>query len=177
MQEVASHVQVQHHVTYQVRLAVLCDILSPTASPSTTRTQTYTQDGLLLQVNQLDAYVAWHRRLDQAPTLDELMSLPSTNERWAKDGKSGGLAGAPKVTVILNLFKREVRVAPRSNFRSWQGWVGWPCFGCWLLRIYGSCCSHHGGFVTSVEDDDKVCASVCLCLCPMTRLRNKLKPY
>lgn len=67
-----------------------------------------TQEGLRRQQNQLDAYVAWHRRLNQAPTLEELMSLPSTNERWAQDGKSGALAGAPKVTVILNLFKREV---------------------------------------------------------------------
>lgn len=60
------------------------------------------------QRNQLDAYVAWHRSQGLAPTLDEMMMLPSTNERWAQDGKSGGLPGAPKVTVILNLFKREV---------------------------------------------------------------------
>ena len=38
-----------------------------------------------------------------------MMSMPSTNERWAQDGGTGGLKGAPKVTVILNLFMREVR--------------------------------------------------------------------
>lgn len=65
---------------------------------------------LLRQKNQLDAYVAWHRKLNLAPTLDELMKLPSSNDRWAKEGESGSLPGAPKVTVILNLFKREVCV-------------------------------------------------------------------
>ncbi|CAM9789143.1 unnamed protein product, partial [Laminaria digitata] len=66
------------------------------------------KEGLLRQKNQLDAYVAWHRRQGLAPSLDEMMSLPSSNERWAQDGQNGGLPGAPKVTVILNLFKREV---------------------------------------------------------------------
>lgn len=68
-----------------------------------------TQEGLLRQKNQLDAYVAWHRQQGLAPSLDEMMSMPSTNERWAQDGGTGGLKGAPKVTVILNLFMREVR--------------------------------------------------------------------
>lgn len=74
------------------------------------KTQTFFQEGLLRQKNQLDAYVAWHRRQGLAPSLDEMMSLPSSNERWAQDGQNGGLPGAPKVTVILNLFKREVRL-------------------------------------------------------------------
>lgn len=68
-----------------------------------------TQEGLLRQKNQLDAYVAWHRQQGLAPSLDEMMSMPSTNERWAQDGETGRLKGAPKVTVILNLFMREVR--------------------------------------------------------------------
>ncbi|CAB1115055.1 unnamed protein product [Ectocarpus sp. CCAP 1310/34] len=66
------------------------------------------KEGLLRQKNQLDAYVAWHRQQGLAPSLDELMSMPSTNERWAQEGRTGGLKGAPKVTVILNLFMREV---------------------------------------------------------------------
>eukprot|EP00752_Nemacystus_decipiens_P007045 g6318.t1 len=66
------------------------------------------KEGLLRQRNQLDAYVAWHRQQGLAPSLDEMMSMPSTNERWAQDGGTGGLKGAPKVTVILNLFMREV---------------------------------------------------------------------
>lgn len=66
------------------------------------------QEGLLRQKNQLDAYVAWHRQQGLAPSLDEMMSMPSTNERWAQEGRTGGLKGAPKVTVILNLFMREV---------------------------------------------------------------------
>ncbi len=41
--------------------------------------------------------------------------MPSTNERWAQDGTTGGLKGAPKVTVILNLFSREVREARKCN--------------------------------------------------------------
>lgn len=67
------------------------------------------QEALLRQKNQLDTYVMWHRREGQAPTLEEIMKLPSSNERWVQDGKSGKLPVAPKVTVILNLFKREVR--------------------------------------------------------------------
>lgn len=67
------------------------------------------QEGLHRQKNQLNAYVAWHRRQGLAPTLPEMMALPSANERWTQDGNMGALSGAPKVTVILNLFKREVR--------------------------------------------------------------------
>lgn len=67
------------------------------------------QEGLLRQKNQLDAYVAWHRQQGLAPTLDEMMGMPSTNERWSQEGTTGNLKGAPKVTVILNLFMREVR--------------------------------------------------------------------
>ena len=43
------------------------------------------------------------------------MRMPSANERWARDGTNGELEGAPKVTVILNLFAREVR--PTSQER------------------------------------------------------------
>ena len=57
----------------------------------------------------LDEYIEWHRRKNLAPTLDEMMQLPSANERWSKGGASALEPGAPKVTVILNLFKREVR--------------------------------------------------------------------
>ncbi|CAM9254093.1 unnamed protein product, partial [Scytosiphon promiscuus] len=66
------------------------------------------KEGLLRQKNQLDAYVAWHRQQGLAPTLDEMMNMPSTNERWSQEGTTGNLKGAPKVTVILNLFMREV---------------------------------------------------------------------
>lgn len=76
---------------------------------------TIPQEGLLRQKNQLDAYVAWHRQQGLAPTLDELMRMPSTNERWAQNGGAGGLKGAPKVTVILNLFMREVRTRTRKE--------------------------------------------------------------
>lgn len=83
--------------------------LSPAACTRTPKCLCYTtQEGLLKQKNQLDAYVAWHRQQGLAPSLDEMMSLPSTNERWAQDGRNGALKGAPKVTVILNLFMREV---------------------------------------------------------------------
>lgn len=68
-----------------------------------------TQEGLLQQRNQLDAYVAWHLQQGLAPTLEEMMEMPSTNERWSQEGATGNQKGAPKVTVILNLFMREVR--------------------------------------------------------------------
>lgn len=64
--------------------------------------------------------MAWHRRLGQAPTLDEVMRLPSTNERWAQDGHMGALPGAPKVTVILNLFKREVSEVDGKRIDAWR---------------------------------------------------------
>lgn len=67
------------------------------------------QEELLPKIHQLDAYVAWHRQQGLAPSLDEIMRLPSTNERWAQDGTAGKLEEAPKVTVILNLYSREVR--------------------------------------------------------------------
>lgn len=76
-----------------------------------------TQEGLLRQKNQLDAYVAWHRQQGLAPTLEEMMEMPSTNERWSQVGATGNQKGAPKVTVILNLFMREVRERASNSSR------------------------------------------------------------
>lgn len=102
-----------------VALSLIPLTLSPSRLRPSFRPVRPFQEGLLRQKNQLDAYVAWHRRLGQAPTLDEMMRLPSTNERWAQEGHMGALPGAPKVTVILNLFKREVRrEAKRSEGKS-----------------------------------------------------------
>lgn len=66
------------------------------------------------QEGLLNEYIEWHRRKNLAPTLDEMMQLPSANERWSKGGASALEPGAPKVTVILNLFQREVR-QPRKK--------------------------------------------------------------
>lgn len=54
------------------------------------------------------------------------MSMPSTNERWAQEGRTGGLKGAPKVTVILNLFMREVSTIGGGRL----GVVRWVVFTC-----------------------------------------------
>ncbi|CAN0432294.1 unnamed protein product, partial [Laminaria digitata] len=62
------------------------------------------KDALTEQEGLLNEYIEWHRRRDLAPTLDEMMQLPSANERWSRGGASAEEQGAPKVTVILNLF-------------------------------------------------------------------------
>lgn len=107
----------------------------PTLYTSHVRTISHTQEGLLRQRNQLDAYVAWHRQQGLAPSLDEMMEMPSNNERWSQPGATGNQKGAPKVTVILNLFMREVSedAGREGELRGWdkmgEGGRGAPGWG------------------------------------------------
>lgn len=70
------------------------------------------QDAWMEESRALDAYVQWHRRRGAAPSLDEIMNLPSTNDHWAKESSVGGEEGAfvksTMVTVVLNVFEKKV---------------------------------------------------------------------